>query len=114
MKPLEVAQLYFDLSNKSNFNEITKLFSDTIKYSSQNTGVFSGKAEVIAMQKNFHSQFTNLQWSVNSIAEEKTGVILVDYDFKAIKSTGEEVKGSGLEYVTVHDGKITHILIRNS
>ncbi len=114
MKPLEVAQHYFDLSNESNFDEIKKLFSDTTTYSSQNTGIYLGVDSIIEMQKQFHAQFKNLHWHVNSVEEVKPGVILFDYTFKATSISGEAVEALGIEYVVVDGGKIVHVEIRNN
>jgi hypothetical protein len=35
---LKIAKHYFDLSNKSDFDSISLLFTDSTTYSSQNTG----------------------------------------------------------------------------
>jgi len=112
-KALEIAQLYFDLSNKSDFEGIAKLLTDTTTYSSQNTGEYTGKDTILAMQQVFHSKFSSLEWKVNSVTETKTGVIVFDYDFVGKQHDGTEVRSSGLEYVTVLYGKIQDIEIRN-
>ena len=113
MTNLEIATYYFDLSNKSDFAHIAKLFTDSTTYSSHNTGLYLGKDDIIAMQKAFHGKFASLKWQINSVEEVKPGIVLFDYDFLAEMSNGEKIKSSGLEYVIVHDGKIQHIEIRN-
>ena len=113
MTSLEIAEHYFDLSNKSDFANISKLFADSTTYSSQNTGLYLGKTDIIAMQKSFHAKFSSLKWRVNSVKEVKPGIILFDCDFSAEMQNGEKIESSGLEYVVVHDGKIQHIEIRN-
>ncbi len=113
MTNLEIAKHYFDLSNKSDFTNIAKLFTDSTTYSSQNTGLYLGKDDIIAMQEAFHGKFTSLNWHVNSVTEVKPGIILFDYNFLAQLPTGEKIKTSGLEYVIVRGGKIQHIEIRN-
>ncbi len=110
---LEIAQLYFHLSNNSDFNEIKNLFTDSTTYSSQNTGLFLGVESIQAMQKDFHNKFSSLHWTINSIEKVKTGIILVDYNFVAQSKSGDEVKSSGFEYIVVHNDKILHIEIRN-
>jgi hypothetical protein len=112
-QPLETAKLYFELSNQSSFAGIEKLFTDTTTYSSQTTGVYSGRKDIMAMQQAFHDKFLSLKWHVNSVEEVKPGVILFDYNFTGELPSGEKVESSGLEYVIVYEGKIQHIEIRN-
>lgn len=113
MTNLEIAKHYFELSNQSDFANISTLFTPATTYSSQNTGLYLGKDDIIAMQKSFHGKFSSLKWRVNSVEEVKPGIILFDYDFSAETPDGEQIKSSGLEYVIIHDGKIQHIEIRN-
>lgn len=113
MNAIDTATLYFDFSNKSDFDGIAKLFTDSTIYSSQNTGEYVGSANIIAMQRVFHGKFTTLEWKVNSIKEIEPETILFDYDFVGQSTNGEIIKSSGLEYVTVHEGKIRKIEIRN-
>jgi hypothetical protein len=113
MTALETAKLYFELSNKSDFAGIEKLFTDTTTYSSQATGVYLGKEDILAMQKAFHAKYSSLEWRVNSIKELKPGIVIFDYNFMGKTLNGEKVESLGLEYVIVHNGKIQHIEIRN-
>ena len=113
MTSLQTAQLYFDLSNKSDFEGIAKLFTKDTVYHSANTGDYVGTDTILKMQKAFHGKFKQLHWHVNSVEEEEPGTILFDYDFSATTKDGEQVSGSGLEYVGVVDGKITRVEIKN-
>lgn len=113
MTSLELAQHYFDFSNKSDFEEIAKLFTESTTYSSQNTGVYLGRDSIIKMQEEFHGKFKSLGWIVNSVEEVKPGVVLFDYDFVGEMADGQKIETSGLEYVIVHDGRIQHVEIRN-
>ena len=113
MTNLEIAQHYFDLSNKSDFTGIASLFTDSTTYSSQTTGLYLGKDEILKMQRNFHGKFHSLHWAVNSVSEVKPGIIQFDYTFVAETPSGEKTESSGIEYVIVHDGKIQHVEIRN-
>jgi hypothetical protein len=110
---LEIAKRYFDLSNKSDFDGIGKLFTETTTYSSQTTGIYLGRDDILAMQRAFHGKFISLHWQVNSVEEVKPGIILFDYDFVGTLPNSEKVEGSGLEYVIVHRGKIQHVEIRS-
>ena len=110
---LKIANLYFELSNKSDFDGIGKLFTETTTYSSQNAGVYLGHGDILAMQKAFHGKFASLQWKVNSVEEVKPGIVLFDYDFIGKLPDGKKVESSGLEYIIVREGRIQHVEIRN-
>ena len=113
MKPTEIAQLYFDLSNKSAFEGTAKLFTDETVYRSVNAGDYVGIKDILTMQKAFHGKFKKLHWHVNSVEETKPGTVLFDYDFSATTKDGEQTTSSGLEYVKVANGKITRVEIEN-
>ncbi len=110
---LMIAKHYFELSNMSDFDSIEKLFTDTTTYSSQTTGIYLGRSDIMAMQRVFHDKFSSLAWHVNSVKETKPGIVLFDYDFVGELLSGEKVEVSGLEYVIVHEEKIQHIEIRS-
>jgi hypothetical protein len=110
---LKIAKLYFELSNKSDFDDIEKLFADSTTYSSQTTGVYLGRDDILAMQRAFHGKFSSLKWRVNSAEEVKPGIVLFDYNFVGELPGGEKIESSGLEYVIVYKGKIQHVEIRN-
>jgi hypothetical protein len=112
-KALEIAQLYFDLSNKSDFDGIVQLLTDNTTYSSQSTGEYIGKDAILAMQRAFHGKFSTLNWTVNSVKTTMNGVIVFDYDFYGKQHDGTEVHSSGLEYITVLYGKIQDVEIRS-
>ena len=112
-EPLEIAKRYFELSNESDFDSIEKLFTDSSTYSSQTTGVYSGRDNIMAMQRAFHGKFSSLNWKVNSVEEVKPGIVIFDYEFNGQMRDGEKIKSLGLEYVTVQHGKIQNIEIRN-
>ena len=110
---LKIAQLYFALSNKSDFDGIGKLFTDKTVYKSQNTGEYIGVTDILTMQRAFHGKFSSLNWKVNSVREIKPGVILFDYELRGELASGEVTTSTGLEYVTVNHGKIQEIEIEN-
>jgi len=113
ISPLDTAKLYFDLSNNSDFEGISKLFTDRTIYKSQTSGSYRGVDDILAMQKPFHDKYTSLKWTVDAVDEIKPGVVLFNYTFTARQKDGKEVKSSGLEYVTVDKGRITRIEISN-
>lgn len=110
---LEIAKLYFELSNKSDFVGIENLMTEATTYSSQTTGVYLGVSDILAMQGIFQAKFTSLKWHINSAEELKPGVVLFDYDFVGELPSGEKVEASGLEFVIIYQGKIQHIEIRS-
>lgn len=113
MKALEIAQLYFALSNKSDFVGIAKLMTPDTQYKSATTGEFIGVDAIIDMQKGFHGKFSKLHWKVNSISQVNENTVCFDYDFSGTKEDGEQITGTGLEYITVQNQKITAVEIKN-
>ena len=113
MTPIETALSYFEVSNISDFDRISELFTESSTYSSQNTGLYVWIDDIIAMQKTFHNSFERLNWEIKSISEEKPWIIRVDFDFSGTKKDWEELNFSGIEYVIVVNDKIQHIEIRN-
>ena len=113
MTTLEIANLYFDLSNKSDFAGIAELLTDQTTYESQNTGTYQGRDKIIKMQRAFHGKFSSLKWTVKLIDELEAGVILFVYTFDGIRKDGKSVKSAGQEFITVADGRITNIEIQN-
>src|SRR5580698_7299569 len=113
MTVLDIAKLYFDLSNNSDFNNMERLFTNSSTYSSPTTGIYLGRDNIIAMQKEFHGKYKALYWKVNSVSEIKPGIVLLDYDFIGEVLDGNKIDTSGLEYVIIYDEKIQHIEIRN-
>jgi SnoaL-like domain len=110
---LKIAQHYFALSNKSDLSGIENLLTDSTTYSSQTTGIYLGRDDILKMQRAFHGKFLSLNWRVNSVEEVKPGVVLFDYGFVGELPNGEKIASSGLEYVIVYQGKIQHIEIKN-
>lgn len=110
---LKIAELYFTLSNKSDFEGIAKLLTASTLYISQNTGKFVGKDEIIEMQKSFHSNFSRLNWAAESVVEVKLGLIRFEYEFSGTKLNGDVVNSKGIEDVAIEGGKIVYIEIKN-
>lgn len=110
---LKVANLYFEASNRSDFDEISKLLTDSTTYASTNTGTYIGCDAILEMQRDFHGNFSKLNWEVNSVKEERPGVVVFDYSFSAVKKSGDKVEARGIEYVFVKGGKIQHVEIKN-
>jgi hypothetical protein len=113
MNAIDVAKRYFELSNKSDFTNISELFSDSASYNSQNTGQFTGLESIMKMQKEFHDKFKSKNWHINNIEEIGIGVVLIDYDFTGETLDGEKKASSGLETITVKNGKIVRVDIKN-
>ncbi len=112
--PTEIARLYFELSNVSDFEGIGKLLTDTTVYISQTTGEYRGHDDIVAMQRAYHGKFSSLRWTVNSVKEVDQDTVLFDYNFAGTLISGEEVNSAGLEAITVIRGKIQCIEISNN
>ncbi|WP_281646378.1 hypothetical protein [Parendozoicomonas sp. Alg238-R29] len=112
MSPLEIAEYYFKLSNDSNFEEITKLFSESSTFRSGKGELFLGAKDIMNMQRIHHGMYTKLGWLVESVSEIKPGIVHFVFDFKGETLSGEKVVYSGLEDVIIHNGKIQHIQVQ--
>lgn len=112
MNTLETAQLYFDLSNKSDFQGIAQLMTPDTQYKSATTGEFLGVDAILDMQKVFHGKFSKLYWKVNSISHLDEDTVCFDYDFAGTKDDGEQIISTGWEYVTIKDQKIVAVEIK--
>ena len=110
---LKVAKLYFELSNKSDFDGIKKLLTETTTYSSPATGIYLGADNILAMQRAFHGKFESLKWNIKSVEEIKPGIVLSHFEFMGQLPKSEIVETSGLEYIITCQGKIQHFEIRN-
>ena len=110
---LVTAKQYFVLSNESDLDAIAAMFTESSTYSSENTGVYLGREQIMTMMRAFHESFSELHWEVQSTEKVRPGVIKFVFTFVGTKKSGEKVESSGVEYVIVHDGKLQHIEVRN-
>jgi hypothetical protein len=109
-----IAKHYFELSNNRNLEAIEKLLTDSTTYSSQNTGVYLGRSQIMEMKRSFYGNFKEMHWDVASVEEIRPGVILLKFTFTGKTLKNEDVSRPGFEYVIVYKGKIQHIEVRNS
>lgn len=109
MTSIEIAQQYFELSNRSDFDKIKLLFTETSTYRSGSSELFLGVKDIMAMQRSYHESFVSLMWQIKAINEIKPGIILIEFSFKGKTKTGEIVVYSGLESIIFYDKKIQHI-----
>lgn len=113
MNTIDIVEKYFKVSNKSDLDRIAHFFTDTIEYSSTNTWKYVWADDVMEMQREFHSKFSTLNWTINSIWPEDSDIVCVDYSFEWILKTGEKISSQWLEYVEVEGNKINYIEIKN-
>ena len=113
MSPKDVVTKYFLLSNLSDFESITRLFANSITYTSQHTGQFEGSRAVTEMQQAFHAKYRTKHWQINSMSELEPGRVTVDYDFNGEMLNGDIQKFSGIEIITIKRDKITSVEIKN-
>ena len=111
-KELALATHYFDLSNKSDFDNIAKLFDENSTFCTRNLEYFIGSTQIMQMQRVHHGLYKKLNWAVNTVQEIKPGVICFNFSFEGITQTDELVQMAGVEYVIIQDGKIRHIDVR--
>jgi hypothetical protein len=110
---IQIAKLYFELSNKSNITEIAKLMTENTTYSSVHQGVFLGNNQIIKMQTAFHGSFDFLKWKILEIDEIRPGVVYINFTMNAQRVSGDLLEIHDDEYVVVKDGKLQHIEVRN-
>jgi hypothetical protein len=113
-KALQLAKYYFELSNKSDFVNIEKLSDNNSTFCNRNLEYFIGVTDIMTMQKQHHSLYRKLHWTVNKVKELKDGVILFEFDFDAITQKNEKLMYSGREYLVIREGVIRHIDIRSN
>ena len=114
MEPITLAQHYFDLSNDSNLDGIRQLMTPATTYSSDNSGLFLGVDDIVAMQTSFHTKFESLNWQVTEVEEIKPGIVRFAFQFSGKTASGESIHSSGIEYVVIHNDRIQHIEVRHN
>lgn len=112
MSPVELATLYFELSNRGDLGAIHELMTGATTYSSPHTGVYLGANSIMAMQTKFHRGFKALHWDVESVMEERPGVFRFDFMMTGRDLDGREIIRPGVEYIIVHNGALQHIEVR--
>lgn len=110
---LALAKHYFDLSNRGDLDAIAALMTEQTTYSSQNTGLYLGAEQIMAMQRQFFSRFTALHWAINSAAEIKSGIVEIDFTLTGLSGDGTPIQKNGIEYIIVFNGKLQHVDVRN-
>lgn len=113
MSALVTAKEYFDLSNARDLEGIANIFAEDATYSSDNTGLYYGKNDIMTMINGFFSSFSELNWVVHSIEEKTPHIVEMDFTFTGKDQNGSDVERRGLESLIIVDGKIRHIEMRN-
>lgn len=113
MTSKDIALQYFDLANKGALDEIEDLLTDESVYVSENTGSFEGKDAIRGMMRGYFGELESLHWEVEKVEEMDTDTILIEFIHTGRRKSGEEVLVHGQEYITVANGKISKIEIKN-
>ncbi len=112
MNSLQICHDYFAFSNARNLEAIESLFHDEATYSSDNTGLYYGKADIMAMVREFFANYPYLHWSMDRVTETTSHIVEVAFTRQARDSQGHESSGQGIERVIVVDGRIRHVEVR--
>ena len=112
MNVIAVAKRYFQLSNEQDFEGIKDLLAESVSYTSPALGTLTSREEIIDKQKEFYKAHKGLRWHDKSYKEIKQNTAVIDYGCEAITEDDETMSWSGLEYITVNNGKITKIEIK--
>jgi len=110
---IEIAERYFELSNQCDMDSIESMLTESSTYSSVNTGVYLGRSQIMVMMRAFHSAFTSLHWTIDSIEEIRLGVAHIEFRLRSVDRHGEVKETSGNEYVLVFDGMLQHVEVRS-
>lgn len=113
MTTLELARHYFELSNQRELDQIEPLFSERSTYSSDNQGLFLGKAQIMQMMRAFFASYETMHWTIEAEREVKPGIAEIEFRFQGLDHDGVESDRRGVERIAVVDGGIQHIEVRN-
>jgi ketosteroid isomerase-like protein len=113
MTSLETAQHYFTLSNEGDLNAIGLLITPDAIYSSDTTGLYYGREDIMAMMQEFFVRFDSLHWTIDTINEIKPEII--EIHFHAVFQNREStIEKAGIERIIVRNNLIQYIEVRNS
>ncbi len=107
MTSIDTANLYFVLSNESDFDKIESMFTDSSTYRSGTGELLLGVKNIMKLQRSYHGSFKS---PVNTDEEIKSGIIVLDFDFEWETQVGEGVVYSGLEYIIIYDGNYSILI----
>lgn len=113
MSATSIARQYFELSNARDLGAIENLFADEATYSSDNTGLYFGKQDIMDMVQAFFDSFPYLHWAIDSIEEKTPQIVEIYFTVSSRNRDGNEINRKGKETVVVTDRKIRHVEVRN-
>ena len=113
MSALAIVKEYFELSNSRKLEAVAELLAEDATYSSDNTGLYFGKNDIMAMMDGFYDSFPYLNWSVQSLEEKTEHIVEAGFTLFAKNQDGTVIEKPGKESVIVVDGKIRHVEVRN-
>ncbi|MBM7073198.1 hypothetical protein JQC92_14370 [Shewanella sp. 202IG2-18] len=111
MTPLEIAKHYFELSNKSDFEAISKLFDKRSTFCTAQNDFYLGCQDIMAMQRAHHCSYKRLHWSTVFMEEEKPNVISFGFAFEGETLNGDAVEYTGIETMIIYDNKLQHVQV---
>ena len=110
---LEIAQKYFDLSNNRELTQIPELFCNDVIYSSDNTGIYFGKDNIMEMMNTFFSKYKFLEWKIESIKEIKNITVEIYFTLRMVDFDENEIEKKGVERLIIINDLIKYIEVRN-
>ncbi|WP_120501698.1 nuclear transport factor 2 family protein [Roseovarius sp. EL26] len=110
---IEIALNYIEASNRSDMEAITSMMNPSTTYSSQNTGLYLGDEQIMAMQAAFHADFVSLHWDISELQEIRPGVVQFAFTMSGTKQTGEQISVAGQETVIVYNNCLQHIEVKS-
>ncbi len=104
---------YYKLLNERNLTHVALLFHESATYSSNNTGVYFGKKDIIKMIDSFYNEFPQLHWIFHAIKTINDNIAEIDLTLYATDEGGNKIQRSNIETVVTENDYIRHIEVRN-
>ena len=114
MTAAAVAENYFALSNARELESVFDLFTADATYSSDNTGLYYGVADIRRMMTAFFEAHPYLHWEVHALNLSTDHIVEIKFTLTARDSNGEEIIRPGIERIVITQGKIRHVEVRNT
>lgn len=112
MTALATAERYFALSNARDLDAIEALFMEDATYSSDNTGLYFGRQDIMVMVRAFFAGLPQLHWQIVSAQQLSDAIVEIRFKRSAVNADGEDASGEGIERVVVVEGRIRHVEVR--
>lgn len=112
--PILISEQYFKLSNNRELDKVSNLILKDAIYSSDNTGLYYGRNDIMKMMTSFFNNFKTLNWKINDIKQLNENIVEIDFTLTGEDNNNNKIKKSGIERIVVVNNLIKHIEVRNN